>query len=198
VIESKWEYPPAYYLYALCFYDRGLKKETREILEQSLAIKPVYPTSYVVLSVLYLKASDTTRAGEFERLAIQQAGSFRRDLLRIYGTMAYFCMAESLYSKAVDYYGRAIAISPIDAARLSYRGEAYFRMGAFDSARLDFERALTIDSSLYDVHRWLGRVFETAGDTSRALLHYRLFFKRDSVSEAANEVRQKLLKHSKQ
>lgn len=195
-IESRWEYPPAHYLYALCLYEQGLKNEARDILEQSLTIKPVYPTNYVMLSVLYRKASDTTRAAAFEKLAIQQAGSFRRDLAQIYGTLGYFCLAESLYAKAVRYFGRALTISPENGARRIYRGEAYFRMGEFDSARIDFEHALEKDSSLYDAHRGLGEIFEARQDTQRALIHYRQFLKVDSVSETSNIIRQRILRLS--
>lgn len=196
-IESRWEYSPAHYLYALCLYDQGSKEEAREILEESLTVKPVFPTSYALLSVLYLRASDTTKAAEFERLAIQQAGSFRRDLARVYGTLGYLCLAESLYAKAVHYFGRALTISPDNAARRRYRGEAYFGMGEFDSARIDFEHALEKDSSLYDAHRWLGQIFEIKQDTTRAIMQYQLFLKRDSLSETAKHIQGRLLKLSK-
>ncbi|HWP83376.1 MAG TPA: serine/threonine-protein kinase [Bacteroidota bacterium] len=196
-IESKWEYSPAYYQYALCLYEQGFKQEAREILEESLTINPVFPTSYAMLFALSLRASDTTEAAEYERLAIQQSGSFGRDLARIYGTMGYFCLAEGLYPKAVHYFGKALTLSPDNAARRRYRGEAYFGMGEFDSARRDFEHALEKDSSLYDAHRWLGQIFEIKQDTTRAIDHYQMFLRKDSLSETAKDIQGRLFRISK-
>jgi len=192
-IEAHWQFPPAHYLYAISFYDRGLKNEAREALENSLSIKPVYPLTYGLLSILYLRAQDTAKATQFEKLAFEQSGLFQRDLSRTYGMMGYFSLAESLYSKAILYYGMALSLSSNNIRYIGERGKAYFGERKLESAKKDLEKVLALDSTWSDAYSILGTIFEEENDTSRALFHYRSYLVRDSTSENAQRIKRRIL-----
>ena len=72
-------------------------------------------------------------------------------------------LSEGQPDGALEEFGRALALAPMDARNMNNRGVALLALGQTEAARADFERALRTDPV---AHRSQGESGETAAEAA--------------------------------
>jgi protein O-mannosyl-transferase len=67
-------------------------------------------------------------------------------------------LAEGQADAALEEFGHALALAPMDARNINNRGVALMALGQRDAARADFERALKLDPALHEARENLARL----------------------------------------
>jgi Flp pilus assembly protein TadD len=67
-------------------------------------------------------------------------------------------LSEGQPDGALEEFGRALALAPMDARNMNNRGVALLALGQTEAARADFERALRADPSLAEARENLGKL----------------------------------------
>ena len=192
-VAMKWQFQPAYYLLGISFAESGQFKEAQDVLEQSLKIEPVYSSTYSVLAVLSLRDKDIDKFSRYADAYVKRETDAGTSLDSIYFTLGSDCSWLGLYSHAIDYYHRAIALRPDNALYHCSLGNDFLSNGLIDSAQAVYVHVLELDSTLFDAHRQLGLIFERKGEKAKALLHYEKYLIKDKTSTAAQEIQSRVL-----
>ena len=193
-VEMRWSYSPMYYLLGASHHQLKKYDEARNILEQSLSIKPVYPQTYCLLSTLWRKEADTTRARQYENLYINRAKESGTPLGNIYAALANWNHAESFFDNAIKYYRLALSLQPERPDHHQGLAEALYQKGDIETATQEYLRTLELDAANAGAHLKLGEISETKGETLKALAHYRAYLGLDSTSANAIFVKERVAK----
>jgi Tfp pilus assembly protein PilF len=73
-------------------------------------------------------------------------------------------------------------------------GEAFFLSGNLEKARLEYSKALDMDSSWINSYVMLAKIYESEGDSTLAFQSYNAYLNRDSTSSVALQVKENLAK----
>ena len=192
VIDMQWNYSPAYYLLAICYTQLGQHQQAKQLLEQSLTVKPVYHDIYFHLSTYALAENDTTKAREYEKLYLQRAREYGLPLGQHYEMLASNNAVHKKYGEAVHYYRAAIALQPENAHLHDGLGEVLYQKKSVAEAQELFQRTLQLDSGRSNAHFRLGEINEQQNKMVNALFHYRNYLLLDSLSQQADSVRQRI------
>ena len=87
----------------------------------------------------------------------------------IYGAMLF--AKEKNYDPAIEYYNKAIELSPSDNEAYNGRGIMYMDLGKFDLAYQDYKRALSIKPDFFTAMDNLGAWFAIRGQYDSSLLY---------------------------
>lgn len=140
--------------YGLALKDAGDPKEAEKILRQSLELDPEQPNALLTLSAILLDKGDAaanTEGGELARRLLE----FDPESASGWGILGEVRRREGQYDEAVEYFERAVEMSPEWAWALGSYGQAvrerYDVRGAADDASLVLaadllDRALAIDA----------------------------------------------------
>jgi serine/threonine protein kinase/tetratricopeptide (TPR) repeat protein len=190
--EMKWSYQPAYFLLGISYAELKEFAKASETLERSLAVKPVYPETYNVLSALALLRGDSTGCQQYVE-QYRKLGTGRDSPPdAVFASLGEIHLHYGLPGSAIRYYSRAAALKPRNARYHYDLGTICYDLGLIDSAKAEFTRTLQIDSALFNAHRMLGRVYEAKGEKGEARRHYLTYLAYDSASTDAAEVRQRV------
>ena len=191
-VEMKWHYSPAYTLLGSC-YDRMKQfNRAREILEQSLSIKPVDRDIYGLLSTLAYRDGDTAKALSYEDLFMQRSREGSDSLWSAYVTLAGANLDEGFHANAIRLYRLAISLQPAIAQYHDFLAQALLESRILDTARSECLLALRLDSTCANAYNTLAHIYEVQGDTQKALLQYQSFLKKDTTSSTAEIVRRRI------
>jgi tetratricopeptide (TPR) repeat protein len=192
-IEAKWEYPDAYYLFGVTLFELGKKQMAKEVLQNSLSIEPVHPLTYGLLSVLYRQEGDSIKAERFEQLCLKSSQKKGKGSYLTLAGLAHLNLLQGDFERAANFYRKAYEMTPKQIALLGRVAEALMKGGNLAGAAEEYHRILRLDSTWYKAHLGLANIFETTGDSARAIFHYGRYLERDSTSDRAAEIKQKLL-----
>lgn len=96
------------------------------------------------LGSYYAAGSDTTKA----RMMLTKALQMRPKTASIYVSLGSILLAQKKYGRALKTLNRAIALDEKNAYGWYNRGVAYYKMGNYDRADLDFAKAREINPNL--------------------------------------------------
>jgi tetratricopeptide (TPR) repeat protein len=77
------------------------------------------------------------------------------------------------YRKAIDYYSRAITLSPFDAGHYYGRGVARYRNGEIEKAEGDFDKVILLEAGLRSAYVYRGLCRLETGEYRKALEDYK-------------------------
>lgn len=192
VAETKWKNSTFYFELARCYALLKRYDDARDVLENSLSIEPVYHQIYGLLAVLSRIEKDPAKAEQYERLCYEQARSLGRTPDRGYADMGRMYLTLGFVDQAIRCFREAVALNQQSPQYYDGLAEALFRKGDISGATLNYERAITVDSTWANAHWALGQIFEASGDQQKALAHYQEYLREDSTSALVAIVRQRL------
>ena len=191
-IETKWQYSPAHYLLGTAYNKLKKYNEAREVLEQALSVKPVWPETYGLLSTLSYRNHDTTKALNYEKRFEQRGQEQGDSLWKIYAALAGLNLEEELYDNAARLYREAIFLKPTFAEYHGELADILYKVGDVDGAKDECVKTLQLDSMWINAYFTLAQIFEQTGDTVQALSHYRAYLRKDSTSSKAETIKHRL------
>jgi serine/threonine protein kinase/tetratricopeptide (TPR) repeat protein len=184
-IRMEWQFSPAYYLAAKCQYRMRNEEAAKKILEESSSISPSDPGIYSLLSVISLREGDTLKSRNYQAEYLKSWEKFGLRGDAVYAGLGSEYYDEGLIQEALNIYVKASEANPARAEYHSVIGDILNQMGRKDSAIREYLVALRSDSTMFRLHYVIGGIYEGAHDTARALIHYREYLRRDSLSEDA-------------
>ncbi|MBW1743967.1 MAG: tetratricopeptide repeat protein [Deltaproteobacteria bacterium] len=96
------------------------------------------------------------------------------------------------YTKAIEYYDKAIAINATDKQYFYKRGMSKYYLRGYESAKDDFIVALEIDPKSGKIHRNVGQCYENLGEMDLAREHYLKAKEYSGPSESINNALRRL------
>ncbi len=149
-ISARWEYAPAYYLFAASHHALGEDRQAREILESASTGKTRYPETYALLASVTRRQGDSVAAREaeteFARLQVD-AGMAEHAAL---ATLGKFYLSDDMPWEAVNKYTAALALAPERSEYVEALGNARLMCGDTSGAILLYRRILDQDSARSD------------------------------------------------
>ena len=192
VAETKWKNSIFYFELARCYALLQRYDDAKDVLENSLSIEPVYHQIYGLLAVLAWIEKDPAKAEQYERRCCEQARSLGRTPDRGYADLGRLYLTHGFVDQAIRCFREAISLNQEIPQTYDGLAEAFYRKGDATGARLNYERALEVDSTWFNAHWMLGQIFEASGEKQKALAHYLAYLKQDSTSVLTATVRQRL------
>jgi serine/threonine protein kinase/tetratricopeptide (TPR) repeat protein len=189
VVESKWNYSPAYMTLAMCYTALKEYDNAQEVLEQSLTVKPVSRAIYPLLITLVLRKEDTVKANTLAEQYVQRSHELNVPTQHAYTQLAAMCAAEGFDDFAICCYRKALSHGTDSPEIRDSLGNALYRNGKTLDASREYIRALELDSTSVNSHRMLSRINESEGRRTEALRHYREYLKFDSLRKAETLIR---------
>ena len=126
----------------------------------------ILPVSFILAFICFRQAATWTNGGTLWDHAIKtQPGS------RVYHLRAMLFAKEKNYDPAIEYYNKAIELSPSDNEAYNGRGIMYMDLGKFDLAYQDYKRALSIKPDFFTAMDNLGAWFAIRGQYDSSLLY---------------------------
>ncbi len=123
---------------------------------------------YVVADAELLRKSDEIRA---ERKLNQFIEKYPEHARGYYERAQFFAKLRE-YDKAIEDYGRAIALNPEFAQAYNYRGNAYRNKGMLDEAIADYDRAIAVDPDFSYPFNNRGNAYRAKGELDKAVEDY--------------------------
>ena len=191
-LEMKWNFPAAYYLIGGSYCSLGEYDKARDILEKSLSFSPVFPYSYGLLSALACLKGDSLTALRYEDLFIREMKTRKMDLGQIYGMLGENHINIGACPGAIRCFRLAIALRPGVAENHANLGEALYRTGDFKQAEEEYLQSLKLDFNQAYPYRMLGEIYESRGDTPRAVQYYQSYVEHDSSSSYSVDILRRL------
>ncbi len=90
-----------------------------------------------------------------------------------YVRAGYAAINNKKYIEAIDYYSKAIEISPFVASHYYHRGLAWYRKGNKDRAIEDFDKVIILDPSWHSAYIYRGLCRMKGGEYKEALSDYK-------------------------
>ncbi len=166
---------PADYRYwtslGACLAHQGRFEEAIEDYRKSLRLSPHDPQTNFNLGLACFKTGKLERAIQpltVAEGALPQGAEQARLLLG----MSYYGTGQA--AKAIPYLERAAEHEPANAELQLTLARAYLQANAFDKAREQFVRMLSINSDSAQVHLLLAEAYDGLGKTEDALAEFRL------------------------
>jgi len=95
-----------------------------------------------------------------------------REVLALLGR-SYYNQAD--YENGIPYFNKLVRLDSKKGEWYYYRGIYYFQKNNMEDARNQFEVALNSDSTLYNCHYYLGKIYELQGDPKKAVDEFRMY-----------------------
>jgi tetratricopeptide (TPR) repeat protein len=149
-VNARWDYAPAYYLFAASHHALGDDHEARVILESASTVKNRYPDTYALLAVLARREGDSAAAQgaekEYARLQAD-AGLAEHGALASLGD---FYLSDDMPWEAVKIYSAALALAPDRSDYREALADAHLMGGDTSGAIALYRRVLDQDSTRAD------------------------------------------------
>ena len=193
LVRAKWSYSPTYWFYAQASMRLNRFDDARDALEAGLKASPsVYPDTYALLAVSYLRLGDEAKA-ELNTKKFISRWQFGADSLWLaYAELGELCSESGLPHSAARFYREAVTRLPSGTAYRDSLVSSLIRAGKFDDARKECD-ALRLADSAGTAHLYLaGRINEGLGRTDSAMRSYERFLSIDSTGARATDARERL------
>ena len=191
-IAMKWPFSPAYYLAAESHFRLGEYEQSRKILEDALAVHPVYRDVYGVLSLMHLHDGDTTGANHYSDLFVRRSIELGNSEDAATAAMADVSNSHGFYSNGEQLYRRAVGLAPTVGAYHTGLAESLDELGDFAGAADECSTALRLDPSEYRAEFFLAKALDGSRDSAGAISHYRLFLQNVSTSDESHLARERI------
>jgi tetratricopeptide (TPR) repeat protein len=191
-VESGWTFQPASLILGISLFRLRELPESRKTLEHSLNLETVLAETYSYLAALALHDGDTKVADKFARDFIRQSQEEGAASDSLYAILADNCVFLGMHKFATAYYSKAMDLNPGKAEYHLKLVQSMMEMGDVSHAQDAAMRASTLDSTSFQIHELVGRVFDMKGDTSAALRHYITCLAKDSSSLRSREIRSRV------
>lgn len=156
-----------YVLLGELYLQRKDYRQAKDYLDKAQQLSPKDAYAFYYKGRVQEATGDTARAIRNYKLALEQYTDFmqpQRELAGIY-------VSRGEYDAARPYLEAAEKLEGKDGKIWYYKGLVYQAMQKQDSALYSFNRAVTINDTLYDAHYRLGMAAYTRGNTDTALVH---------------------------
>ncbi len=164
--------PDYYDAFALRSMVQRLSRNPQEAVrsaQQAISIKPDGPDAHVALALAYIDMKDYANALK----SMEEWLTSSPNNPQAYVVMAHVHQEQKDWAKAVNSATSAIDnsayIPSVTADALMVRGEAFYHLGEWELAKMDFEQVTTISSFGGEPNRWRGFILAMQGDYPRAI-----------------------------
>jgi serine/threonine protein kinase/tetratricopeptide (TPR) repeat protein len=196
VADTKWKNSTFYFELARCYALLKRYAEAKKTLENALSIEPVYHQIYGLLAVLARIDGDVAMAEQYERQCFEEARSLGRTPDRGYADLGRLYLVHGIVDQAIRCFRAAIALKGEFPQYYDGLAEALYRKGEIHGAAMNYERALTVDSTWINSHWLLGQIHEASGERNQAVKHYKAYLKQDSTGVVSMAIKQRLLRYT--
>ncbi|MGD9898928.1 MAG: protein kinase [Calditrichaceae bacterium] len=185
IVEMEWEYSPAYYLLGASYFQTGEHDKAKDVLENSIRIKPVYPEIYSLLSVLSLESEDSAKSQIYEDLYIKSMQEQGTRITDIHADLASYYFDVGMFRIAAGHYEKALFLGDPKAEYHSGLGMSLYFAGKPDAAKDEFYKTISIDSGFSDAYYMLGIIYEEGNNPELAIQYFKNCLIIDSLSQNA-------------
>ncbi|SDM30459.1 Tetratricopeptide repeat-containing protein [Catalinimonas alkaloidigena] len=120
-------------------------QQALDALNQGLRLSPFSPQGYYYKGLVYAESGDTALAISSLQTALEQDVAYAE----AYNSISKLLLAREQYRDALLYLNAGTRFTPDDPFLYYNKGVAYKATDQLDSARQNYERALSIDSTLH-------------------------------------------------
>ncbi|MHC1750637.1 MAG: tetratricopeptide repeat protein [Cellulosilyticaceae bacterium] len=171
---------PTNYYYnelGLMYLDGYELEKAKEAFKSALEVEDTNPYSYNNLGFVYKIMGNYEKAYENYALAIKNKDD---DYLTPHWNMAAYYMITKQYEKAVETYQYLMQQLPESLEALEKLADAYEKMGEWSNARVQYEKAMTIED---DDKKWhyledIGNTYAFEGNQALAMTYYKKAIKK--------------------
>lgn len=139
-LEINPEYAEAYRWRCATYNKTGFFKKAISDCDKAIEVRPGYASYYVGRAFVFMGNNDTDSAIKDLLKAIEISPD-----VNAYGNLGTIYLRQRRYSKAIEYFNKALGLAPEDAKSYTNRGYAYHANGDFALALKDFNRAIELD-----------------------------------------------------
>jgi tetratricopeptide (TPR) repeat protein len=105
--------------------------------------------------------------------------------LYLYGKN-YYALED--FSKGVSYFNKLINKDKNNGSWYYYRGIYFFEQKDYKDAKGQFRYAMELDSTLYEPHYYLGKIYIDEGDPNKALQEFELYLPYEDDAQKVEEI----------
>jgi tetratricopeptide (TPR) repeat protein len=188
IIEAS-DFPRNNLSFGSAYFQRGYYDQSEASFRQALRDNPESAEAEYGLGSVYLKQSKLPEARERFLRATQSRAGYPDTLPDAWNNLGLIATSEGKMPDAIQYFQKALDLSPDHLVALVNLGNAYRQQRRWDDARTTFERATAIGPNDPEANYGLAMVFAQQNDTDRA---YRFLQKalilRPAYPEALNNL----------
>ncbi len=133
--------------------------------------QPVNPDYYYLKGKILFNQKNYTQAIQ-ELLQYRPETASRHAVLALLGR-SYYGLAN--YESGIPYFNKLVRMDTEKGEWYYFRGIYFFQKNNIADARNQFEVALNSDSTLYNCHYYLGKIYESQGNVKKAVEEFRLY-----------------------
>jgi serine/threonine protein kinase/tetratricopeptide (TPR) repeat protein len=190
VYRVQWHFPDLNANVARCYAKLAQYDDARRILDEALANPPVDWETHSFLSALLMHQGDSTESDRQTHLAQKRFNEKERRLERLYHTLGSDFFDLGAYSRAADYFRRALQVDPTSSRDHVGLGDALFELQRSNEAAQEYQTALRTDSTWWRAHLMLATIATLKGDRSIAAEHFASYLRLQPTGRIADTVRQ--------
>ncbi|SFF95215.1 TPR repeat-containing protein [Salegentibacter agarivorans] len=187
-----------YFEQSVPYNKRGFYKEGFQLLNKAVELKPKMHLGYRGYMKLRFLRDFKGALKDFNRLDSLTPNfvdsPWGEDIDFLMGE-AYFGLEK--YDKAITHFGKSIENQGegwVDIQAFVYTGLSEYKLGNFDEAKIQFEKALSQSKYTVEAHLGLAKIYLETGDLTKGKLHldkaekYFSYKRNDPYNEYLNEV----------
>jgi tetratricopeptide (TPR) repeat protein len=188
VIEDA-EFHRNYLSFGSVFYQRGYFEQAEAAFARALSDDPTSAEALYGRGSSLLQLGRTEEARQDFQEATKAKASYPDTLANVWNNLGLLSTREGRIPEAVDYFEKALTISPDHLVALDNLGNAYRVMKRLHEAKRVFEHAVQAGPADADAHYGLAMVYAQTGDTQAAYEHLqRALAIRPDYPEAMNNL----------
>ena len=183
------EFGRNYLSYGSVFFQRGYLDQAESSFRIALRDDPTSAEALYGIGSICLNRQRNAEAREIFTRAVKLSAAYPDTLPNAWNNLGILSTREGRMDEAVDYFQRALQLSPDHQIALDNLGSAYRQTKRWDEARQTYDRALRANPTDAEANYGLGMVFAQNDDTARAEDYLRRALKlRPAYPEALNNL----------
>jgi tetratricopeptide (TPR) repeat protein/peroxiredoxin len=162
------EFGRNYLSYGSAFFQRGYLDQAEASFRIALRDDPSSAEALYGIGSVCLNQQRNAEAREMFTRAVKLSASYPDTLPNAWNNLGILSTREGRMDDAVEYFQKALQLSPDHLIALDNLGNAHRQIGHWAEARSAFERALNVSPTSPEANYGLGMVYAQTDDTERA------------------------------
>lgn len=191
-IDANWEYLQAYVLCGIAHFRLKQFDEAKKMFERVERMAPNRLESMMYQFAIAKKENDTLVMQKYEDKFFATASEKRISPSKANTELGYLFLKDGSYDDAIRYYKKAINLDPSNVEALYGLAYVYQMQHRFQDALHYTNMLLRIDPTNTSAHYFAATLLDTLGRANEAVIKYKDFLQRDSLSVDAEKARNRL------
>jgi len=162
------EFGRNYLSYGSVFFQRGYLDQAEASFRIALRDDPTSAEALYGIGSVCLNQQRNTEARDIFARAVKLSATYPDTLPNSWNNLGILSTREGHMEEAVEYFQKALQLSPDHPIALINLGNAHRQLKHWDGARAAFERALKVNPADPEANYGLGMVYAQTDDTARA------------------------------